>query len=125
MKSVENKIAIVTGAGQGGEDNQLGRAVGHRFGGPGRAVVLGRDTRRSGEIIQMLLADVGIKAAIEVYQGPQWLSQVFREAKYALWHANLAARRYAAKVRRMALGSTVVGSPSRLSAGMRSRSKLY
>lgn len=39
-------------------------------------------TRRSGEIIQMLLADVGIKAAIEVYQGPQWLSQVFREAKY-------------------------------------------
>jgi len=29
----------------------LGRAVGHRFGGPGRAVVLGRDTRRSGEML--------------------------------------------------------------------------
>jgi peptide/nickel transport system substrate-binding protein len=39
-------------------------------------------TRRSGEIIQMLLADVGIKADIEVYQGPQWLSQVFREANF-------------------------------------------
>jgi len=29
----------------------LGRAVGHRFGGPGRTVVLGRDTRRSGEML--------------------------------------------------------------------------
>jgi phosphoglucosamine mutase len=29
----------------------LGRAVGHRFGGTGRAVVLGRDTRRSGEML--------------------------------------------------------------------------
>ncbi len=29
----------------------LGRAVGHRFGGPSRAVVLGRDTRRSGEML--------------------------------------------------------------------------
>jgi phosphoglucosamine mutase len=29
----------------------LGRAVGHRFGGPGRSVVLGRDTRRSGEML--------------------------------------------------------------------------
>ena len=39
-------------------------------------------TRRSGEIIQALLAEVGIKADIEVYQGPQWLSQVFREANF-------------------------------------------
>ena len=29
----------------------LGRAVGHRFGGHGRTVVLGRDTRRSGEML--------------------------------------------------------------------------
>jgi phosphoglucosamine mutase len=29
----------------------LGRAVGHRLGGPGRSVVLGRDTRRSGEML--------------------------------------------------------------------------
>jgi phosphoglucosamine mutase len=29
----------------------LGRAVGHRFGGEGRTVVLGRDTRRSGEML--------------------------------------------------------------------------
>lgn len=29
----------------------LGRAVGHRFGGRGRSVVLGRDTRRSGEML--------------------------------------------------------------------------
>jgi phosphoglucosamine mutase len=33
----------------------LGRAVGHRFGGPGRAVVLGRDTRRSGEMLSAAL----------------------------------------------------------------------
>ncbi len=39
-------------------------------------------TRRSGEIIQALLAEVGIKADVEVYQGPQWLSQVFREANF-------------------------------------------
>ncbi len=38
--------------------------------------------RRSGEIIQALLADVGIKVDVEVYQGPQWLSQVFREANF-------------------------------------------
>ena len=30
---------------------ELGRAVGHRLGGPGRSVVLGRDTRRSGEML--------------------------------------------------------------------------
>src|ERR687898_949553 len=29
----------------------LGRAVGHRLGGSGNAVVLGRDTRRSGEML--------------------------------------------------------------------------
>ena len=29
----------------------LGRAAGHRYGGPGRTVVLGRDTRRSGEML--------------------------------------------------------------------------
>ena len=29
----------------------LGRAVGHQLGGPGRSVVLGRDTRRSGEML--------------------------------------------------------------------------
>jgi len=34
----------------------LGRAVGHRFGGPGRAVVLGRDTRRSGEMLGAALS---------------------------------------------------------------------
>jgi phosphoglucosamine mutase len=33
----------------------LGRAVGHRFGGPGRTVVLGRDTRRSGEMLSAAL----------------------------------------------------------------------
>ena len=34
----------------------LGRAVGHRHGGPGRSVVLGRDTRRSGEMLGAALA---------------------------------------------------------------------
>jgi phosphoglucosamine mutase len=34
----------------------LGRAVGHRFGGQGRAVVLGRDTRRSGEMLGAALS---------------------------------------------------------------------
>ena len=34
----------------------LGRAVGHRLGGPGRSVVLGRDTRRSGEMLSAALA---------------------------------------------------------------------
>lgn len=34
----------------------LGRAVGHRFGGPARSVVLGRDTRRSGEMLAAALA---------------------------------------------------------------------
>ncbi len=34
----------------------LGRAVGHRFGGPARRVVLGRDTRRSGEMLGAALA---------------------------------------------------------------------
>ena len=33
----------------------LGRAVGHRFGGSGRSVVLGRDTRRSGEMLDAAL----------------------------------------------------------------------
>jgi len=33
----------------------LGRAVGHRLGGPGRSVVLGRDTRRSGEMLEAAL----------------------------------------------------------------------
>jgi phosphoglucosamine mutase len=33
----------------------LGRAVGHRMGGPGRTVVLGRDTRRSGEMLSAAL----------------------------------------------------------------------
>src|SRR5688500_934121 len=33
----------------------LGRAVGHRFGGDGRTVVLGRDTRRSGEMLSAAL----------------------------------------------------------------------
>jgi len=39
-------------------------------------------TRRAGEIIQAFLMDVGIRTDIEVYQGPQWLSQVFREAQF-------------------------------------------
>lgn len=34
----------------------LGRAVGHRFGGGARSVVLGRDTRRSGEMLAAALA---------------------------------------------------------------------
>jgi phosphoglucosamine mutase len=34
----------------------LGRAVGHRLGGPGRSVVLGRDTRRSGDMLSAALA---------------------------------------------------------------------
>jgi phosphoglucosamine mutase len=34
----------------------LGRAVGHRLGGPGRSVVLGRDTRRSGEMLSAALS---------------------------------------------------------------------
>lgn len=34
----------------------LGRAVGHRCGGPGRTIVLGRDTRRSGEMLSAALA---------------------------------------------------------------------
>ena len=33
----------------------LGRAVGHRFGGPGKTVTLGRDTRRSGEMLSAAL----------------------------------------------------------------------
>ncbi|MGH2358482.1 MAG: phosphoglucosamine mutase, partial [Candidatus Limnocylindria bacterium] len=34
----------------------LGRALGHRLGGPGRRVLLGRDTRRSGEMLSAALA---------------------------------------------------------------------
>src|SRR5918999_3806712 len=34
----------------------LGRAVGHRLGGPGRSVLLGRDPRRSGEMLSAALA---------------------------------------------------------------------
>jgi phosphoglucosamine mutase len=34
----------------------LGRAVGHRFGGEGSSVVLGRDTRRSGEMLSAALS---------------------------------------------------------------------
>jgi phosphoglucosamine mutase len=34
----------------------LGRAVGHHSGGPGRSVLLGRDTRRSGEMLSAALA---------------------------------------------------------------------
>src|SRR5688572_3727549 len=34
----------------------LGRAVGHRLGGAGRSVLLGRDTRRSGEMLSAALA---------------------------------------------------------------------
>lgn len=39
-------------------------------------------TRRAGEIIQAFFMDVGVQTTIEVYQGPQWLSQVFREAQF-------------------------------------------
>ncbi len=39
-------------------------------------------TRRAGEIIQAMLMDVGVTTEIEVFQGPQWLSQVFRGADY-------------------------------------------
>ena len=34
----------------------LGRAVGHRLGGPGRSVLVGRDTRRSGEMLSAALS---------------------------------------------------------------------
>ena len=34
----------------------LGRSVGHRLGGPGRSVLIGRDTRRSGEMLTAALA---------------------------------------------------------------------
>jgi phosphoglucosamine mutase len=40
----------------------LGRAVGHRFGGPGAGVLIGRDTRRSGEMLDAALA-AGVTAA--------------------------------------------------------------
>lgn len=40
----------------------LGRAVGHRFGGASRTVVLGRDTRRSGEMLTAALT-AGLTAA--------------------------------------------------------------
>src|SRR5690606_34286805 len=39
-------------------------------------------SRRAGEIIQAMLMEVGINAQIEVYQGPQWLTEVFREAQF-------------------------------------------
>jgi peptide/nickel transport system substrate-binding protein len=39
-------------------------------------------TRRAGEIIQAMLGEVEIRANVEVYQGPQWLTQVFREAQF-------------------------------------------
>jgi peptide/nickel transport system substrate-binding protein len=38
--------------------------------------------RRAGEIVQAMLAEVGVRASIAVYQGPQWLTEVFREAKF-------------------------------------------
>jgi peptide/nickel transport system substrate-binding protein len=38
--------------------------------------------RRAGEIIQAMLAEVGIRTNILVYQGPQWLSDVFRNFDY-------------------------------------------
>jgi peptide/nickel transport system substrate-binding protein len=34
--------------------------------------------RRAGELVQAMLAEVGIRTTIQVYQGPQWLSEVFR-----------------------------------------------
>jgi peptide/nickel transport system substrate-binding protein len=40
--------------------------------------------RRSGEIVAALLADVGIKAAIEPLEFPQWLERVFRNKDYDL-----------------------------------------
>lgn len=40
--------------------------------------------RRSGEIIQAMLAEVGIRTNILVYQGPQWLSEVFRNFDYEM-----------------------------------------
>ncbi|MEQ9814631.1 MAG: ABC transporter substrate-binding protein [Azospirillaceae bacterium] len=38
--------------------------------------------RRAGEIIQAYYAQVGVDLSIEVYQGPQWLTDVFREFIY-------------------------------------------
>ena len=40
----------------------LGRAVGHRFGGAGESVLIGRDTRRSGEMLSAAIA-AGVTAA--------------------------------------------------------------
>jgi peptide/nickel transport system substrate-binding protein len=34
--------------------------------------------RRAGELVQAMLSEVGIRTTIQVYQGPQWLSEVFR-----------------------------------------------
>ncbi|MBI3710769.1 MAG: ABC transporter substrate-binding protein [Proteobacteria bacterium] len=39
---------------------------------------------RAGEIVAAQLAQVGIKANIELIQAPQWLTQVFRERQYDL-----------------------------------------
>ena len=40
----------------------LGRAVGHRFGHPGKSILIGRDTRRSGEMLAAALA-AGVTSA--------------------------------------------------------------
>ena len=44
----------------------LGRAVGDRFGGPGRAVLVGRDTRRSGEMLSAALTAGLVDAGTDV-----------------------------------------------------------
>jgi len=44
----------------------LGRAVGHRFGPPGPSVLLGRDTRRSGEMLTAALAAGLTSAGVDV-----------------------------------------------------------
>ncbi len=38
--------------------------------------------RRAGELIQAMLSEVGVRTNILVYQGPQWLSDVFRGFDY-------------------------------------------
>ena len=52
------------------EDHGLGRAVGHRFGGDRRAVVVGRDTRGSGPALMRQLvagfAEAGVRALLNL-----------------------------------------------------------
>src|SRR5437764_13923832 len=45
---------------------RLGRAAGHVLGGPGHSVVIGRDTRRSGRMLESALAAALCSVGMEV-----------------------------------------------------------